>query len=58
MWQPDFKEHFLKGIISLTEKIKTERDEIKECEICGEPTSERICAFCRILKSQEKYIGN
>lgn len=58
MWQPDFKEHFLKGIISITEKIKTDRDEIKECEICGEPTSEKICAFCRILKSQEKYIGN
>jgi len=57
MWQPNFKEYFLKGIIALAEKIKTEENEIKECKICGEPTSENICAFCRILKFQEKYIG-
>jgi len=56
-WQPNFKEYFLKGIIALAEKIKTEEEKIKECKICGEPTSENICAFCRILKFQEKYIG-
>jgi len=56
-WQPNFKEYFLKGIIALAEKIKTEEEKIKECKICGEPTSENICAFCRILKFQEKHIG-
>lgn len=57
-WQPDFKGHFLKGIISLAEKINNKDEELGECEICGEPTSKRICAFCRILKLQGKYSGN
>jgi hypothetical protein len=26
----------------------------EECEVCGEPTNTKICAFCRLFKTQEK----
>jgi tRNA(Ile)-lysidine synthase TilS/MesJ len=53
-WQPNFKEYFLEGISLLAEKLYKTSDMPEECEICGEPTNTKICAFCRLFKTQEK----
>lgn len=46
---PDFKIKIAKTL----EKIKfslEKKEKIKECEICGEPTNQKICAICKIKK--------
>ncbi|MCS7134485.1 MAG: adenine nucleotide alpha hydrolase family protein [Candidatus Pacearchaeota archaeon] len=48
---PDFK---IK-VVKMLEKINFESEkEIQECEICGEPTKNKICTICKIKKRIEK----
>lgn len=47
------KKGFKLSLVRWLEKVKIEETPraLKECEICGEPTSSSICSFCRIFKS-------
>jgi len=47
--KPDFKINFVKSLEEVELKIK-EESKLKECKKCGEPTSEEICAFCKLKK--------
>jgi uncharacterized protein (TIGR00269 family) len=49
--KPDFKINFVKGLEEVEFKIAEEM-KLRECAKCGEPTSQKICGFCR-LKSEK-----
>lgn len=53
-WQPNFREYFLKGVIEIARKLYKNMPSPLECEICGEPTNQKICSYCRLFKLQEK----
>lgn len=44
----DFGVQLLKSIINFNKKYKIEKEEIRECKKCGEPTNKEICAFCKL----------
>ena len=43
---PGFKERLLNSIIKMSSYFESE-SQLKLCKICGEPTNNEICAFCR-----------
>ena len=48
---PGFKSMYITNLWGkIIPSIKTEPVTIKECEICGMPTSGKICSFCRIRR--------
>lgn len=53
-WQPNFRENFLKGVLLIAKEISKTSIKPYECEICGEPTNTKICAFCRLMELQNK----
>jgi tRNA(Ile)-lysidine synthase TilS/MesJ len=44
----NFKIQLMGSIVELSRLIKFPQ-EIKECKVCGEPSSEEICSFCKIF---------
>lgn len=56
---PDFKIKIAKTLekinISL-EGTHEKEGKIKECKVCGEPTSEEICAICKIKERMKKVL--
>ena len=46
----DFRYQMAKAIASSTRFFKSEKGEILECKLCGEPTNQEICGFCKLLK--------
>lgn len=53
-WQPNFREYFLEGIIEIAKVLSSNKERLRECKLCGEPTNTEICAFCRLLEIQKK----
>ena len=49
-WQPNFREYFLEGVIEIAKNISMNLSKPNECEICGEPTNNKICSYCKLLK--------
>ncbi len=51
----EFKEDFSYNVARYVATLDGERNlEFKECKICGEPTTQEICAFCKIRKQLGK----
>jgi tRNA(Ile)-lysidine synthase TilS/MesJ len=46
---PKFKERIINSIEKVSDYFY-EEDNLKNCKICGEPTSKEICAFCKLTK--------
>ncbi len=44
---PGFKLSVVKALEKFDYPVKTQ--ELKECKICGEPTSAEVCSYCRIM---------
>jgi tRNA(Ile)-lysidine synthase TilS/MesJ len=44
----NFKIQLMGSVVELSRLIKFPQ-EIKECKVCGEPSSEEICSFCKIF---------
>ena len=53
---PGSKLRFYQGFLENRHLFKEEDIELKECEICGYPTTSRICTFCNIRKKVEEKI--
>lgn len=53
-FQKDFRYGMAKSIASASRFFKSEENEIKECKICGEPSSQEICGFCKLVKINGK----
>ena len=51
--QPDFRRRMMIGITKLAELLPEETQTLRECEKCGEPTSTKVCAFCRLVQAQK-----
>lgn len=49
---PGSKQRFLLSFLKFSKylNIPEEKEILKECRICGQPTSADICSFCRILE--------
>jgi recombinational DNA repair protein RecR len=52
-------ENFLKSIITFNKKyfsgyLKELEEKIGRCEICNEPSNQKICGFCRLLLMSNK----
>ncbi|OYT41816.1 MAG: arginosuccinate synthase [Candidatus Aenigmarchaeota archaeon ex4484_224] len=48
----NFKIQLLSSLIKISKKFE-EKEEIKKCKICGEPTNQEICSFCKIFGKVE-----
>ncbi len=44
-----FKRRFARSIVKMADFFPTE-GELRECERCGEPTSQSVCAFCKLFR--------
>ncbi|RLE67987.1 MAG: hypothetical protein DRJ45_08620, partial [Thermoprotei archaeon] len=44
----NFKLQLSKAIEKISKKFE-EKEKLRSCKRCGEPTSEEICGFCRIF---------
>ncbi len=59
--RPGFKRRFVLGIAKIAERIGEKRWEPSRCERCGEPSSSKICAFCRYVmrfsKGKDEEVG-
>lgn len=45
----NFRHQMMTSIIKMSEFFTT-KNSLKECSICGEPTSQEICGFCKLFK--------
>ena len=52
-WNKNFRIHFIKGIVKISEQLQEKLTKPISCKICGEPTKEEICRFCRLLKQDK-----
>jgi uncharacterized protein (TIGR00269 family) len=52
---PHFKENIVKNFLSLTPKIKTEKEKTIYCQKCGEVSRQELCKFCNLMKTLEKF---
>ncbi len=51
---PGTKIGFVRGFLKNRDLFKAEEMELKECKICGMPTTSDICSFCRFWKMNEE----
>jgi len=49
-WQKDFRFQLAKSIEKMSNFFESKETPIRECSICGEPTSQEVCAFCKLTK--------
>ncbi len=49
-FQKDFRYQMAKAVASASRFFKYENIKFKECKLCGEPTSQEICGFCKLVK--------
>jgi uncharacterized protein (TIGR00269 family) len=53
------KYSLLKSAISVSQMVKEKlkgKVKLKQCSICGEPTSSDVCKFCQIVEKIRKYL--
>jgi len=50
----DFRYQMIRSIWEMSSFFPEEKVELKECKVCGEPTSREICSFCTL---RERYRG-
>jgi len=54
--KPGFKQNFIRGLIKLARSIKVDEEwELRNCKICGEPSSSEVCAFCRYVERFRRF---
>ena len=53
-WQKDFRLLMIRSMRKVIKYLPEEKQEYKYCSICGEPTSQEICGFCKIKNELEK----
>lgn len=54
--QPTFRRRMMNSILRTAKLLASQPDErpLRECNLCGEPTSTEVCAFCRLLEAQKR----
>lgn len=52
-WQKDFRFQLAKSIEKMSDFFESKETPIRECSICGEPTNQEICAFCKLMKKSD-----
>lgn len=54
--QPTFRRRMMRSILKMADLLSAQQDErpLRECSLCGEPTSTEICAFCRLVEAQRR----
>ncbi len=49
-------QYYESGILENTNESKKNKTELKKCKICGYPTTQEICSFCRLRERVKIYI--
>ena len=52
---PNFRENMIRNFLKIIPKFKIKEAEIVYCEKCGEVSRDKICKFCSLMKSLEKF---
>ncbi|MFC1801673.1 ATP-binding protein [Nanoarchaeota archaeon] len=52
---PDFKDNLVRNFLQISPKIKLEEKKVVYCEKCGEVSRNKICKFCSLMKTLEKF---
>ena len=53
-WNRNFRRQMISAIEDLSTLFSREEEgRLNECSVCGEPTSGKICTYCRIFKNQQ-----
>jgi len=48
-WQKNFRRQMIRSIEKMSKYFERE-EEVKTCKICGEPTNQEVCGFCKLVK--------
>jgi uncharacterized protein (TIGR00269 family) len=55
---PGFKSMFIKNLwTKLLPALSAPREQLRECEVCGMPSSGRVCSFCRLREAITKAMS-
>ena len=54
--QPTFRRRMMNSILRMAKLLSAQPDKrpLRECRLCGEPTSTELCAFCRLVEAQRR----
>ncbi len=55
--QPGTKQRFYTGAIKMWNTQNQNKLELHECEVCGYPTTEKVCSFCRMRERLKDALG-
>ncbi|HID25260.1 MAG TPA: hypothetical protein EYP23_02190 [Thermoplasmata archaeon] len=53
-WHKKFRNQMIRAIEKMSEYFEAEMEEIRSCKVCGEPTSQDVCGFCKLLSLKTK----
>jgi tRNA(Ile)-lysidine synthase TilS/MesJ len=49
----DFRTQLISSIKDMSKFFEEKKSKIKECSICGEPTDQEICSYCKLFATSE-----
>jgi len=52
--KPGFKKNLLKRFLNKKQLICENKEELKKCKICGMPSNNEICSFCRLFSLKKE----
>jgi len=54
----DFRYQMAKSIASSARFFKSKKGKILDCKLCGEPTNQEICGFCKLVRKSKNESSN
>ncbi|MBC7327285.1 adenine nucleotide alpha hydrolase family protein [bacterium] len=52
---PGIKRKFYEGFLKKRERLEERKVQLKECKLCGQPTTAEICSYCRLKEAVKKH---
>jgi len=52
---PKFKENMIRNFLGMVKKAKGDKGPVKYCEKCGEVSRGKVCKFCSLMESLERF---
>lgn len=51
-WNKGFRLQFIKAVEKISRKFEdfTDESKLRMCSVCGQPTNQEICAFCKLVR--------
>lgn len=54
---PGVKLQFYQNFLEVSKVFKVEEPNLEPCEVCGQPTTAKVCSFCRLVRRAVEAVG-